>query len=514
VLRSYRSLLTRLIASAALAGCLGCSAHAAPRGAPGPAALPVASSPAVRDLQSQLSTVFDGPVMARGTWGVHVVSLDRGETLFAHNAGKLMMPASNMKILTLAATAEQFGWDHCFTTTLETTAPIENGVLRGDLFVRGGGDPTISTRGKRNEIVFDEWAAALKAAGITTIDGRIVGDDQAFEDQGIGPGWSWDYLEAGYAAPVGALQYNDNTADLTSAPGGAVGDPAIVRLAPGTGLAVVNHVRTVDPAPDRPRGSINVERRIDRPEILVSGMIPLGSPAVIRTVAVLNTTLFFAQSLKDALIARGLTVTGDAVDGDEIAGELLDSAGSERRVLVTTASPPLRELAIVLMKVSQNQYAETLLKALGTARGGLGTTTAGRRAAGETFRAWGIPDDGYVMSDGSGLSRYDYVAPSTITTILARMYRDERHRDAFTATLPIAGKDGTISTRMRRTRAEGNAIAKTGSIANVRSLSGYVKTRDGEALAFSILANDFVIPAATVNWIADLAVEILANFSR
>ena len=94
------------------------------------------------------------------------------------------------------------------------------------------------------------------------------------------------------------------------------------------------------------------------------------------------------------------------------------------------------------------------------------------------------------------------------------MYRDPKHKDAFLATLPIAGKDGSLSTRMRRTRAEGNAIAKTGSISNARSLSGYVRSRDGEMLVFSILANDFVIPAATVNWIADLAVEHLSNFSR
>jgi D-alanyl-D-alanine carboxypeptidase/D-alanyl-D-alanine-endopeptidase (penicillin-binding protein 4) len=452
--------------------------------------------------------------MAHGTWGVHVLSLDRGDTLFALNAGKLMMPASNMKILTLAATADRFGWDHRFTTTLQSTAAVEDGILRGDLIVRGGGDPTISTRGNRDQLVFDEWAAALKGAGITSIDGRIVGDDQAFEEQGVGPGWSWDYLEAGYAAPVGALQYNDNTADLTTAPGAAIGDPALVQLAPGSGLTVVNHVRTGAGAGSGVRGAINVERRIDRPELVISGMIPVDAPPVTRAVAVLNTTLFFAQSLKDALVSRGIAVTGDAVDGDDVAPELLQQPAAERRVLVTTTSAPLREVATVLMKVSQNQYAETLLKALGAAGGGLGTTSAGRRAAAETFRGWGIPDDGYVVSDGSGLSRYNYIAPATITTILARMHRDPRHREAFATTLPIAGKDGTISTRMQRTRAEGNAIAKTGSIANVRALSGYVKTRDGETLAFSILANDFVIPSATVNWIADLAVEILANFSR
>jgi len=118
------------------------------------------------------------------------------------------------------------------------------------------------------------------------------------------------------------------------------------------------------------------------------------------------------------------------------------------------------------------------------------------------------------MYDGSGLSRYNYVTASALTSLLEHLYKDPVHHDAFLASLPIAGKDGTLAARLRQTRAEGNALAKTGSIANVRALSGFVKTRDGETLVFSILANDFVIPSATINWIADLAVEILANFSR
>jgi D-alanyl-D-alanine carboxypeptidase/D-alanyl-D-alanine-endopeptidase (penicillin-binding protein 4) len=202
------------------------------------------------------------------------------------------------------------------------------------------------------------------------------------------------------------------------------------------------------------------------------------------------------------------------VDFDDVAAEFVESAGVDRRVLATTRSPSLREIATVLMKVSQNLYAETFLKALGAAHNGLGTTQGGRAAVRRMLASWGIPDDSYVNADGSGLSRYNYLAPSAVTAVLERMYRDPRHRDAFIATLPIAGKDGTISTRMRHTRAEANAVAKTGSIANVRSLSGFVRTRDGEMLVFSILANDFVAPAATVNWIADLAVEILSNFTR
>lgn len=496
----------------ALSTSLACAGNRPPVAGPPAQVSEKASRAALQDLRQQLTTIFNAPVMAHGTWGVEVRSLDRGDILFAHNAGKLMMPASNMKILTLAAAAERLGWDFRFTTTLETSGVVEAGVLHGDLIVRSNGDPTMSTREKRGARVFDEWAAALKAMGITGIDGRIIGDDQAFDDEGVGPGWSWDYLEAGYAAPSGALQYNENTADLTTAPGAVIGDPIVVQLAPGSGFTVTNRAITGEGADSGRRGAINVVRRIDRPELEISGMVPLGAPSASRVVAVINPTLFFAQSLKDGLIARGIPVTGDAADGDDVAGE--PDMAAERRVLVTTSSPSLREIGTVLMKVSQNQYAETLLKALGAASGGLGTTGAGRRAAVQTFTEWGIPTDGYVMSDGSGLSRYNYIAPSTITMILARMHQDPKHREAFAATLPIAGKDGTIGSRLRKTRAEGNAIAKTGSIANVRSLSGYVRTRTGELLAFSILANDFILPAATVNYIADVAVEALANLAR
>jgi D-alanyl-D-alanine carboxypeptidase/D-alanyl-D-alanine-endopeptidase (penicillin-binding protein 4) len=116
--------------------------------------------------------------------------------------------------------------------------------------------------------------------------------------------------------------------------------------------------------------------------------------------------------------------------------------------------------------------------------------------------------------DGSGLSRYDYVTADMLVTILSRLYADEPRRAAFLATFPIAGRDGTMDKRLKKTRAEGNAMAKTGSISNVRTLSGFVRTRDGEMLAFSILGNNFTVPGSTVTWIADLAVETLSNFKR
>jgi PBP4 family serine-type D-alanyl-D-alanine carboxypeptidase len=185
-----------------------------------------------------------------------------------------------------------------------------------------------------------------------------------------------------------------------------------------------------------------------------------------------------------------------------------------RRILVESSSPPLRDIATVMMKVSQNLYAETLLKAVGAAESGPGSAEEGRRAAAAIFSAWGIPPGGYVQADGSGLSRYDYVTADMIVALLEHLFKDPKHKDAFIATLPIAGKDGTVSSRLKGTRGEGNATAKTGSISNVRALSGYVRTRDGETLAFSILANSFTIPAATVNYIADVAVETLANHTN
>lgn len=462
----------------------------------------------MRELRSDLARVFGAPVNNRGVWAVDVRSLDTGEHLYDLNAGKLMMPASNMKILTLSATADALGWDYRFTTTLETSGTVSNGVLHGDLIVRGNGDPSINSRENRADAVFIEWARALQATGISAIDGRIVGDDQAFDDEGIGAGWAWDYLQYDYAAPVGALEFNENVAALTISPGATAGSTPIVTLSRGSGLELVNHATT---GAEGSTSTLDYRRHLERPVLEVIGSIPVGTEAVRRSIAVVNPTVFFAQSLKDGLITRGISVSGDAADFDDIAAEM---PSTERHVLVTTQSPPLRDIATVLMKVSQNLYAETLLKALGASKNGLGTTEGGRIAARNTFLSWGVPRDAYVMYDGSGLSRYNYVTASAVTTILEHMYKDARHHDAFVATLPIAGKDGTIASRLRRTRAEGNAVAKTGSISNVRSLSGFVKTRDGEMLVFSILSNDFVIPAATITWIADLAVETLSNFTR
>jgi D-alanyl-D-alanine carboxypeptidase/D-alanyl-D-alanine-endopeptidase (penicillin-binding protein 4) len=491
--RTTPALLACLIAAAC--------AHAPPTTTPKP------NPRAERALKSDLDRIFGAPVMEQGLWGVEVKSLETGKALYALNTRKLMMPASNMKIVTLAAAAETLGWDYRFKTTLETDDDVEGGALKGNLIVRGSGDPTINSRENRARALFDEWAAALKAKGITRINGNIVADASAFDSRGLGQGWSWDYLEAGYAAPSGALEFNENIATLTVRPGGRAADAAQLELPPSTGLGLLHHVVTGEAGTPT---TINVERVPDSNNLDVTGSIAADATPATREVAVANPALYFAHSLTLALIERGISVRGIPVVFQR--SSLL--APLSRTTIVESQSPPLREIATTMMKVSQNLYAETLLKAVGAAGGATGTANAGRTAAQTIFEAWGIPPGTYVQADGSGLSRYDLVTAEMLTTLLERMYKDQRHHDAFVATLPIAGKDGTVSTRMKGTRAEANATAKTGSISNVRALSGYIKTRDGDTLVFSILANSFTIPAATVNWIADLAVERLSNYTR
>jgi D-alanyl-D-alanine carboxypeptidase/D-alanyl-D-alanine-endopeptidase (penicillin-binding protein 4) len=292
-----------------------------------------------------------------------------------------------------------------------------------------------------------------------------------------------------------------------------------VRLQAGAGLELVNNATTGLPGSDN---TIDYRRHLDRAVLEVTGSIALGAETDTRAVAVVNPTLFFAQSLKNELSARGIVASGPAADFDDVAAEFAAAATDTHHgandttptVILKTESPPLRDIATVLMKVSENLYAETLLKAMSAAQNGLGTTEGGRIAARKTLSAWGIKPDSYVMYDGSGLSRYNYVTAGTVVDVLQHLYKDPRHRDAFLATLPIAGTDGTIAARLRGTRAEGNALAKTGSISNVRSLSGFVKTRESEMIVFSILANDFIIPSSTITRMADLAVETLANFTR
>jgi D-alanyl-D-alanine carboxypeptidase/D-alanyl-D-alanine-endopeptidase (penicillin-binding protein 4) len=432
------------------------------------------------------------------------------ETLYAFNGGKLLMPASNMKIVTLAAASARLGWNFTYRTTLYATGSIQDGILTGDLVVVGSGDPSIGTLDGSADRLFSGWAQRLKQLGVRTIDGRIIGDDNAFEDLELGFGWSWDDLAEDYAAGVSALQYNESSVHVAVMPGPAAGDYAVVTVnPPGAGIDVTNAIRTIATGT---AATLTTRRLPGRRQIELAGNIPLAAAPSVLTVSVDNPTLFFVQAMRRALIEQGLDVRGAAVDIDDISG---GRALSRSIDVAVHRSPPLSTLAIRLMKDSQNQYAETFLKTIAAAdRSDVpATAEAGRLAAQKLFESWGIDAGSLIQRDGSGLSRYDYVTAEALTTMLAHLYEDSG-RDAFVATLPVAGEDGTLGARMKGTAADRNVRAKTGSMSNVRGLSGYVNTADGETLAFAILANNFDSPPQLINETEDAIVIALANFSR
>jgi len=470
-----------------------------------PRVSPAAGAPPAQ-LQHDIDAILSRPELERGYWGVVVKSLRTGQTLYALNERKLMMPASNMKIVTLAAAADRLGWDYIYTTRFLAAGRIDAGVLQGDVVVVGSGDPSFGFADGSADAALDGCAEKLKALGVRAIAGRIVGDDNAFDDDGLGFGWSWDDLPDDYAAGVGALQLNENSARLTVMPGLAVGDAAAINIEPpGTGLTIDNRLQT---GREGSPAAIQARRLPGSPRLELRGTMPLGSPPASRTVSVDNPTQFLVNTVRRGLVARGIDVRGPAVDIDDIADQPPRDHAIE---LIAHRSPPLSALALRLMKASQNLYAETLLKTIGSVNG-TATEAGGRIVAEAALQRWGVAPDGMILRDGSGLSRYDYVTPETLAIILSHVAADERLRGPFEASLPVAGRDGTLANQFKGEPAEGRVLAKTGSMANVRSLSGYATTIAGEPLVFSIIANNFsAAPAAIVAAIDAIVIRIVTG---
>jgi D-alanyl-D-alanine carboxypeptidase/D-alanyl-D-alanine-endopeptidase (penicillin-binding protein 4) len=497
-------LTPRVCASTALLLALTACAARGPVAAP-----PARERTAAEALQHDLTALFTAPAVQHVHWGVHVVSLDDGATLFAHNAPEFLIPASNQKTLTVAAAAERLGWDYRFTTRLLATGPIGNtGVLDGDLVIVGDGDPTINPRHPDRWEVFDRWAEALKARGINAISGNVVGDDNRFDEPGWGVGWAWDNLQDGYGAPVGALQFNENQAEVIVGPGIGPGAPGVVATSPiGSGLFVVNKVVTSAAGGET---AIDLARIPGTPFVHVRGQIADGARPVVVLAAVPNPTEFYLEALRAVFARRGIEVVGTMSDIDDLLEPPAIAGAVE---LLVDRSPPLSEIADVLMKWSRNGYAETLLHALAPADRPA-TGTRGMPAMREALAALGLASDGYLARDGSGLSRYDYVSAASLTRLLAALHAHPTHAAPFRATLPVAGTSGTLANRMKGTPAEGRAFAKTGSLSNVRTLAGYVTTAAGETLAFAMLANNYAVPTTDIDAITDAAVVRLVAFAR
>lgn len=469
-----------------------------------PAARPIAAQPrAVVDLQADVERILGSPGLERAFWGILVRSLDAGDTLYAMNPGKLMMPASVLKVITVAAAADRLGWNYSYETRLVADGAVNGDTLDGNLVIVGSGDPSLDRR------TLDAWTAQLKAAGLARITGTVLVDNRAFAGEGLGAGWSWDDVPYYYAAPVAAAQFRENAVDLTLRPGGSPGAPPVYEFNPPgiAGLLVDNRMVT-GAAAAMPEF---VARRAPGSAVVVlEGVVPVGSRAVSHPLSVPDPGRYLAAGLTEALLAGGIA-PGGPPPADATVDAAKNFAGAQ--ALVTYRSAPLAVLARHLLEVSQNQYSESLLKTIG-AQIGDATFAGGVKAEQMVLASWGIAADGAVLRDGSGLSRYNYVTPETLIGVMTHMYREPAHRETFFPLLNVAGRSGTIAGRMKDTPAAGNARAKDGLMAGVRSLCGLVTTADGETLAFAILANNFDVPGPTITAAIDAIVVRLAALRR
>jgi D-alanyl-D-alanine carboxypeptidase/D-alanyl-D-alanine-endopeptidase (penicillin-binding protein 4) len=416
-----------------------------------------------------------------GKWGVLVVSLTRGDTLYSYNADTQLLPASTMKLFTTALAFDRLGPEHQFTTDVLRDGVVgADGALAGNLVIRGGGDPGLSNRfipGDQNSPM-RALARQVAATGIRAVRGDIVGDASAFEAKRVPDGWRSRNLDASYAQRVSALSLNENLLHVVVAPGQG-NSPGRITLEPGSlAFKVINQTHTV---PGSGRARLTVGRRPDG-SIVTRGWIGSRSQVRVYVVVVDDPALFATGAFRQALRDEGIEVTGDIRIGP--------SPSTATRVAFL-ASPPLAQLASVMNRESVNHFAELIFRDAARTGDpvGVGSANTGNTLLQQLLinRA-GASRDAVFAADGSGLSTLDRVTPRALVQLLSFADRAPWSRE-FHASLPVAGTSELLRHRMIATPAQGNLHAKTGTTDEVIALGGYVNAQNGELLAFSFLYN-------------------------
>lgn len=469
--------------------------------------VPKFSFSTIPEFWRDMDDLFNDPTFSNAQWGVVIQSLETGEYFYKRNENKLLVPASDLKLFTTAAGLYLLGPEYRFSTNIYMNGTVDGSILDGDLVIEGRGDPTISGRFYNNKMfkVFEDWADSLSALGIDEITGNIIGYDDDFDDKLWGKGWSWDLESYWYEAPSGAISFNDNVVNINVTTD--VRNKVVISIVPDINYIVVNNnVQVID---GDSASNIDVYRQQGTNLVNIFGTIHQGD-SVQTFVTVNNPTQYAMVVLRKILRDKGIDVKGYPVDID--AASVPVSLNQVKKIF-TYYSPSLKEIIKVINKNSENFFAEQLLKTIGLEERNFGSIDNGVDAMQLILKEMGINPDIMFIADGSGLSRLNLVTPKQIVTLLNYMYKS-RYFVPFFNSLPIAGVDGTLGTRMKNTKAANKVRAKSGYLDAVRSLSGYAFTGDNEPVAFSIIANNFLVPYKLVDNLQDLVCVRLANFRR
>jgi len=470
-----------------------------------------------KSLATRIDDILSQPDVARGMWGIEIVSLKTGKPLYTRNADKLFTPASNTKLFTTSAALALIGGDYKFHTTLEAAASVDRyGRLTGDLMLVGRGDPNLSGRtlpyNLRTERkmppvkVLEELADQLVQKGVKYIDGDVIGDDSYYAFERYGEGWTQDDLVWEWGAPVSALTINDNVLFVSILPADHAGEKAFLTMTPYADYYRVDNRVMTTPTGTAPR-KIYISREPGSNQITLWGNIPIDDPGAHEALAIEDPASFAAQLFREMLEQRGITIYGrsrthhtELAKLSTITVTAVASAGggSERvpssalpqpLVLADHDSAPLLQDIKVINKVSQNLHAELMLRLLGHEKGTAGTIESGLEVVHSFLAQAGIQNDEYVFYDGSGLSRQNLVTPHAVVKLL-RYINEQPWGAQFKDTLPVAGIDGSLADRFHNSPAQGHVQGKTGSLGHVNALSGFAVTDSGEPVAFSIICNN------------------------
>ncbi|HUF13445.1 MAG TPA: D-alanyl-D-alanine carboxypeptidase/D-alanyl-D-alanine-endopeptidase [Longimicrobiales bacterium] len=461
------------------------------------------------DLAARISTIVDRPPLDRAHWGIFVQDAHSGEVLYQRNADRLFIPASNLKLVVASAAAHLLPSDFRLRTSLYATGPIRDGVLDGDLVLYGRGDPGISGRfhDGRMLAVWEALADSLAARGVREVRGGLVADQSHLDSLHVHEDWESYDLLWWYAAPVGALGFNDNSIDFRIQPGER-GEPARIEAQPASSyFTLLNQTRTV--AAGEPR-TLDFARASENDTIIAYGNIPVDARPWTEYFAVSDPALYAGTVFRDVLESRGIRFGSPVVrvERSEHRSVVLPD-GSTRagaRSLFGYSSAPLADLIFPVLNSSQNWFAEQLLKTLGRQRGEGGSWHAGLDVERDFLTGIvGLSEDEFRLRDASGLSAGNLMTPRALARVLLWV----RTEPAVQEALPVsAGAHGSL--RSRLTDLPGRVRAKTGGIRNVDALSGYVTTNDGRELVFVILANGSAFTGSVVRGAIDDVVRAAA----
>ena len=467
-----------------------------------PSGLPGTEREDVARFRQRVDAILAEPENERSFWGVLVADAGTGEILYVHNPARHFVPASNAKLFTTAMALATLGTDFRIYTRVLGMGALESGRLRGDLVLLGAGDANLSNRVfpyvkpyvkevERDgppEKILAELADQVVAQGVKQIEGDIVADDSYFERGRFPSGWTVDDTVWGYGAAVSAIAVNDNTVTLEVRPGPAVSAPLRVSLEPWSGLYEVRTQAVTSAAGSE--AQLELSREPESRVFYLRGTLPLDAPPRPLVVAVQEPAEHAAALLARLLEARGVRINGRS--RARHSGETAPAPApgdSEALVLAENVSPPLLEDVRLTNKISLNLHAELMLRVAAREKVGALTPDDALEFAEQFRQSVGLEPADVLLTDGSGLSRNNLVTPQAVVQWLAWAVGQAWGAD-FRATLPVAGEDGTLESRMKGTAAAGRVQAKTGLVDHAGALSGYATSLRGARLIFSMFSNN------------------------